>query len=117
RAASAPGIDRRAACRATASGGGRAMRRGLGRWSVYGGLGAASAGALLLAGCNLGVDPAVYDAPGGHVRSADVNGDGHVDLVTTGGTGDTRSAVLLGDGTGQFTATVSDDGHGAQSLA
>jgi hypothetical protein len=53
---------------------------------------------VLVAGCNLGQKPILYEAPGGLLGTSlqepvDVDGDGRGDLIT-------RTTVLYGDGTG-----------------
>jgi hypothetical protein len=62
---------------------------------------------LVAAGCNLGAPPQLYTAPGADVAAGDLNGDGHVDLVSVGLP---DMAVLLNDGHGGFTVHVLDDG-------
>jgi hypothetical protein len=91
---------------------------GRGRGARFGRLGPGSACAGLavltvLAGCDLGERPGFYDAPAGVLAVGDVNGDGAPDVLSVGGElpgAPAGSAVLLGDGSGKFTPTVTDDG-------
>lgn len=79
----------------------------MGVWLVHGRVGrgrsiAVVAGVVMVvAGCNLGTPPVKYPGFGGDLDVADVNGDGHVDVVTCAG-------VMLGDGTGAFPTSDPD---------
>src|SRR5262249_27433502 len=60
----------------------------------------AVAGALVLAGgCFLGTDPVTYPRIGVPLDVADLNGDGHLDIVSCSG-------ALLNDGTGAYPTSV-----------
>lgn len=67
------------------------------------------AGALvvLVAACDLGAKPVVYDVPGQDVAAGDIDGDGDADLVSVGVP---DLGILLNDGAGGFTTQVIDDG-------
>jgi hypothetical protein len=65
----------------------------------------ATAGALFaFAGCDLGEAPTTYAVPGEIAGTGDVNGDGHLDVVTRGD--GQVFGVMVGDGTGGFTLTT-----------
>lgn len=72
--------------------------------------------ALLAAGCDLG-RPATLHGPfaSGLLAVGDVNGDGHVDIVTAaldGVSAISGYTVLVADGSGSFVPTTVDDGDG-----
>jgi len=48
------------------------------------------------------------------IATADMNGDGHPDLVVVNGLRPDRIAVLLGNGSGGFTPSLFPGGHGSQ---
>jgi FG-GAP-like repeat len=77
------------------------------------GLGVVVATGALLAGCNLGVKPVIYDVSGAAV-SGDFDDDGDIDVFMQGGDG---YRMMVGDGSGGFTVTASHDGLVASSLA
>jgi hypothetical protein len=82
--------------------------------------GAAALGALLMAGCNLGVNPVTYELAGAGgvplgptgMASADIDADGDTDVVATGTNG---YAVLTNDGTGAFTVVTPDQAAASTS--
>ena len=72
------------------------MRLGLAQRAVRGrGIVAVAGVVTLVAGCFLGASPVKYPGFGGQLDVADLNEDGHPDVVSCSG-------VLLGDGTGAF---------------
>ena len=65
--------------------------------------GLAATALLALVGCDLGAPPTTYAAPGNVVAVVDVQGDGHLDVVTWS---PTEYGILTNDGTGAFTVTT-----------
>lgn len=79
------------------------MRALVGRRGRRALLGTAGVGLLALAGCDLGAAPTTYPVVGTEIETGDVNGDGHLDVLT--GLGSSAAEVLLGDGAGAFSAS------------
>lgn len=57
-----------------------------------------------MVGCDLGEAPTTYAAPGGVAGTGDIDGDGHLDVVTRGD--DQGFGVMVGDGSGGYTPTT-----------
>ncbi len=77
-----------------------------GIWRRRGGLvGITLVGATALAACDLGAAPTTYPTATDVIDHGDVDGDGDLDLVTTGRS-DLGFEVLLNDGAGAFQATT-----------
>jgi hypothetical protein len=85
---------------------------------------AVAACAVALAGCDLGAKKVMYSGPSTRVQAADVNGDGHLDLVTTTAYMDPElpntppgNGIFLGDGTGAFEVSTTAYGHTTSEFA